>query len=253
MATMVRVVELRPGVAEAFSWREEAREVFNSSMPATSIRNETGTGSPSTTRPAGIPSVDFGDDVLRDVVEAANGPCNSCRWGWRWQPEAASPWAVPSPDAHRLGNIKENSGRGEHAGLGVHGFAEILGADEGMVATEFGYDPVNMLTVFGGYATDVFGGVEEDALDTIGFLEAESVAALALEEGAGNPGGAPEDAGGIDGGGHGVEVLVELGGGDQLGFIDGEKQVGGGTHNPGALVAGEELQAGFAKPVFIAF
>ena len=80
----------------------------------------------------------------------------------------------------------------------------------------------------------------------------EGITALALQKGAGNPGGAPEDAGAILGGGHGVEVLVELGGIDQLGFIDGEEQVGDGTHDPGVLVTGEELEAGFPEFIFIA-
>ncbi len=63
----------------------------------------------------------------------------------------------------------------------------------------------------------------------------------------GGPGGAPEDTGGIGAGGHGVEVLVELGGGDFLGFIDGEEQVGGGTNDIGTRFAGEELEAGLAE------
>ena len=101
-------------------------------------------------------------------------------------------------------------------------------------------------------ATNIIGGKEKDALDAVQFLLTEGITALAFEKGAGNPGGAPENAGGVDGGGHGVEVLVKLGGIDQLGLVDGEKQAGGGADNPGALVAGEELEAGFAEFKFIA-
>ncbi len=101
-------------------------------------------------------------------------------------------------------------------------------------------------------AADVVGGEEEDTLDAVLFLGFEGNAALALEQGIGGPGGAPEDAGGVGGGGHGVEVLVELGGIDLLGFVDGEEQIGGGTHDLGVGIAGEELEAGFAQLVHIA-
>jgi hypothetical protein len=122
-----------------------------------------------------------------------------------------------------------------------------------MVATAFGDDTVNMSTIGRNQTTDVISGEEKDPLNAILLLGLEGKAALAFEEGARGPGGAPEDTGGIGGGGHGVEVLVELGGVDFLGFVDGEEQVGGGTHDPGVRLAGKELQAGLAKRVDVAF
>jgi hypothetical protein len=141
----------------------------------------------------------------------------------------------------------------EHARLGIDGFAEVLGADKWMVAAFFSNDAVNVKAVSRNQTTDIFGSEEEDALDAILLLGLEGKTALAFEEGAGGPGGTPEDAGGIGGGGHGVEVLVEFGGVDFLGFVNGEEQVGGGTHDLGGGVAGKELEASLAKRVDVAF
>ncbi len=116
-----------------------------------------------------------------------------------------------------------------------------------MVAAVFLDDTVNVVAIGRNQAADVVGGEEEDTLDAVLFLGFEGNAALALEQGIGGPGGAPEDAGGVGGSGHGVEVLVELGGVDLLGFVDGEEQIGGGTHDPGIFVAGKELEAGLAQ------
>ncbi len=121
-----------------------------------------------------------------------------------------------------------------------------------MVAAAFGDDPVNMIAIGRNQAANIVGSEEEDALDTVRLLGLKGHAALTLEEGVGGPGGAPEDAGGVGGGGHGVEVLVELGGIDLLGLVDGEEQVGGGTDDPGIGIAGEELEAGFAQLVHVA-
>jgi hypothetical protein len=116
-----------------------------------------------------------------------------------------------------------------------------------MVAAPLGNDAVDVKAVGGDEAADVVGGEEEDALDAVLSFGLLGEAALALEEGFGGPGGAPEDAGGVGGGGHGVEVLVELGGGDLLGFVDGEEEVGGGTDDLGGCLAGEELEAGLTE------
>jgi hypothetical protein len=140
----------------------------------------------------------------------------------------------------------------EHAGLGVESLAKKLGADEGMVATPGGDDAVNMQAIGGDEAANVIGGEVEEALDAIQFFSLPGSTALALEECFGGPGGAPEDAGGVGAGGHGVEILVELDGIDLLGFIHGEEQVGGGAHDPGMGLPGEELEAGTAKGVHVA-
>ena len=144
------------------------------------------------------------------------------------------------------------AGGGEHAGLGVDGLAEILGADAWMVAAMLGNDTVDMQAVSGDELTDIVGGEVEEALDAIALLGLQGNAALALEQGIGGPGGAPEDTCGVGAGGHGVEVLVELEGGHFLGLVDGEEQVGGGANDPGTRFAGEELQAGLAKLVDVA-
>src|SRR5512136_2498199 len=101
-----------------------------------------------------------------------------------------------------------------------------------------GDDTIDMQAVGRDEAADVIGGeVEEESVLLLGL---QGDATLTLEQGVGGPGGAPEDAGGVGAGGHGVEVLVELGGGDLLGFVNGEEQVGGGTNDFGAGLAGEE-------------
>ena len=137
----------------------------------------------------------------------------------------------------------------EHAGFGVDGFTEVLGADERVVTSLFGNDTVDMKTVGGDEAADIFGGVEEDTLDAIGCLGLQGKGALTLEEGIGGPGGAPEDTGGIGGGGHGVEVLLKLELVDFLGFVDREEEIGSGTDNPGGGITGEKLEAGFTEVV----
>ncbi len=153
------------------------------------------------------------------------------------------------PGRNWIGFEEEEAGGGEHGGLGVDGFAEVLGADEGVAAAAFGDDAGDVEAVGGEEGHDVVGGVVEDALDAVLFLFLEGNAALTFEEGIGGPGGAPEDAGGVGGGGHGVEVLVELGDGDVLGFVDGEEEAGGGTDDAGGGFAGEELEAGLAEVV----
>jgi len=121
-----------------------------------------------------------------------------------------------------------------------------------MVAAALGDDPVNMIAIGRNDAADILGGKEKEALDAILLLRMKGIAALALQEGAGSPGGAPKYAGGVGGSGHGVEVLVELEGGDLLGFIHREEQIGGGTHDLGMGFAGEELEAGFPQHIYVA-
>jgi len=118
-----------------------------------------------------------------------------------------------------------------------------------MVAAMFGNGPVNRESIGGDKLANFLGSVIEETLDAILLLVLQGDAALALEQGVGGPGSTPKEAGGMGTGGHGVEILVELGDGDILGFIDGEEQAGGGTHDAGAGFAGEELQAGFAQLV----
>jgi len=140
----------------------------------------------------------------------------------------------------------------EHAGLGVDGFTEVLGTDERMIAAAFGNDTVHMGAIGRDQTADIIGGEEEDPLDAIHLLSLEGKTTLAFKEGTGSPGGAPEDTSGIGRGGHGIEVLVEFGRIDLLGFVDREEKVSSGTHNFGVRLAGKELQAGAAKRVHIA-
>jgi len=151
-----------------------------------------------------------------------------------------------------IGLEQGEAGGGEHAGLGVDGFAEELGADDGMVAAMFGEFTLHIGGVGGDEGKDILGSEAEEAPEAILFLRLQGDAALALEQGVGGPGGAPEDAGGVGAGGHGVEILVELGNADGLGLIDREQQVGGGAEDIGAAFAGEELQLGFAELVGVA-
>jgi hypothetical protein len=71
-----------------------------------------------------------------------------------------------------------------------------------------------VFTVGGMNFLDILGGVEEQAFDPIRFFLFEGDALLACEEGIAGPDRAPEYAGGVRAGGHGVEVLVEFGGGN---------------------------------------
>jgi len=118
------------------------------------------------------------------------------------------------------GKDEGEAGGVEHAGLGIDSLAKVLGADKRMVAASFGDDAVNVKAVSRDQTTDIFGSEEEDPLEAILLLGLEGKTALALEERTGGPGGTPEDTGGVGGGGHGVEVLIELGGVDFLGFVD---------------------------------
>ena len=143
------------------------------------------------------------------------------------------------------------AGGGEHAGLGVEGLAEVLGADEGMVATLLGDDTIDMQTISGEDAADIIGGITKDTLDAILPFSLLSTATLALEEGARSPGRTPKDAGGIGAGSHRVKILIKLSREDLLGFIHGEKQVCSSTDDPGGRITGEELEASLAQAVDI--
>ena len=120
-----------------------------------------------------------------------------------------------------------------------------------MVAAPFGNDTVNMRAIGRNQTTDIIGGEEEKALDTVFLLRMKGNTALAFKKGAGSPGGTPKDTGGVGGGGHGIEILVELGGVDFLGFVDREEQVGSGTDDFSSGVAGKELYASPAKRVHV--
>jgi hypothetical protein len=152
-----------------------------------------------------------------------------------------------------MGALHEGTASGvEHAGGVVKLFGEELGADEGVMATEafdlFG----NEATIGGDFAGDIIGGEGENALDAILELGFAGEAALATEEGIGGPGGAPEDAGGVGGGGHGGDVFVVAVDEDVLGFVDLEEEVGGGADNVGAGLTGEEEEAGLTEAVDVA-
>ena len=121
-----------------------------------------------------------------------------------------------------------------------------------MITAMLGNDTVDMEAVGRDKLADIVGGEVEEALDTITLLGLQGEAALAFEQGIGGPGSAPENTSGIGGGSHGVEVLVELGGGNLLGFVNGEEQVGGGTDDLGPGLAREELQAGVAELIKVA-
>lgn len=140
----------------------------------------------------------------------------------------------------------------KHTLLSVDGFAEELGADEGMVAAMFGKFTLHIGGVGGDEGKDIISGKVEETLEAILLLGLQGDAALTFEQGVGGPGGTPEDAGGIGAGGHGVESAVELSNADGLGFIDREEQVGGGAEDIGAALAGKELQLGFAELVGVA-
>ena len=148
---------------------------------------------------------------------------------------------------------QSQAGGGEQAGLGVDGLAEVLGADEGMVAAVDGEDALHVQFVGRNNGADIIGGVIKEAPDAIGLLGLQGEAALALEQGIGSPGGAPKDAGGVGTGGHGLEILIELGNTDGLGFVNREQQAGGSAEDIGTRLGGEELELGLAKLEGIAF
>jgi hypothetical protein len=121
-----------------------------------------------------------------------------------------------------------------------------------MVTTMLGNDTINMGAISRNKEADVVGGEIKKALEAVLLLGKQGEAALALKEGIGGPGGAPEDAGGISAGGHGVEILVELSDGDLLGLIHGQEKISGGTNDLSTRFAGEKLEAGLIKLVDIA-
>ena len=110
----------------------------------------------------------------------------------------------------------------------------------------------NELTIGGDFAGDIVGGEGEDALEAILGLGFAGEAVLAAEEGIGGPGGAPEDAGGVGGGGHGGDVFIVAVDEDILGFVDFEEEVGGGADNVGAGLTGEEEETGLTEAVDVA-
>jgi hypothetical protein len=121
-----------------------------------------------------------------------------------------------------------------------------------VVAAAFGDNPVDMSAIGWNQKADILGSEEENTLDAILLLGLKGETALPLKKSSGSPGGTPEDAGGIGGGGHGVEVLVKLGRIDFLGFVDREEQVSSGTHNTGGGSSRKELEAGLTKVINVA-
>ena len=122
-----------------------------------------------------------------------------------------------------------------------------------MVATMRGKDTFHMQGVGRKECTDIVGGEVEEALDAILLLSLQGNPAFAFEQGVGRPGSAPDEAGGIGAGGHGVEILVKLGNRDGLSLIDREQQVGGGAQDIGTRFAGKELELGITELVQVAF
>ncbi len=120
------------------------------------------------------------------------------------------------------------------------------------MATEAGDLLGNELTIGRDFAGDIIGGEDENALDAILELGGIGEAALAAEEGIGRPGGAPEDAGGVGGGGHGGDVFIVALDEDVLGFVHFEEEVGGGADDVGAGLTGEEEEAGLTEAVDVA-
>ena len=100
-------------------------------------------------------SIEFGLVLAGDVYEegAARSP----------------PHLKPRSGIWRRGFDEHETGGVEHGGLGVDRFAEVLGADEGMVATERGYEVVDLYAVGGDEAADIIGGEIKDTLDPIQF------------------------------------------------------------------------------------
>ncbi len=140
----------------------------------------------------------------------------------------------------------------EHARFGINVFAEVLGADEGMVATKFANLVTEVLAIKIIVLSDVLAIDDEDALDPILLFHFEGGAFFTFEEGIDGPGGAGEDAGGISGGSHGretlvVDVLIHV-----LGFVDDEQAVGSGANDIGGWVGGEVGGAGRHEAVGIA-
>ena len=67
------------------------------------------------------------------------------------------------------------------------------------------------------------------------------------QEGIAGPGGAVEDGGDVGGGAHGHKVALPLPGGDVLGLVGLQQQVGGGADDAGAGAGGEKEGAGAAQ------
>ncbi len=121
----------------------------------------------------------------------------------------------------------------EHSTHGIDLLIEVLCADERVLPALFLDHTLQMCGVLRHESGHIVGGVEEQALDAVRFLLEPGGARLAGEERLRSPGGAPEDARGVGAGGHGVELLVELGGVDILRFVHAEEQVGGGADDAG--------------------
>jgi hypothetical protein len=77
---------------------------------------------------------------------------------------------------------------GEHAAFGVDHFAEVLGFDEGMVATEFVDFGLDILQVFGDFLTDLTGVYDEETLLAVGCLRFLGCSHFTGEEGGAGPG-----------------------------------------------------------------
>ena len=137
-----------------------------------------------------------------------------------------------------------HAGGVEHAGGGVDLFVEVLGFDEGVLATPAGDDGINVGAVGGEELADMVGIDHEDALAVVEFFQILGMANLLRKKGGAGPEGARQEAGGVGGGDHGMETALVKGGVDVLGFVDDEQQGGGGTNDVGFGVTGEEGYAG---------
>ena len=143
----------------------------------------------------------------------------------------------------RRAKYESHTGGIEHASGGVDLFVEVLGLDEGMLATPAGDDGIDMGAIVGKYPADMVGIDHEDATAVVEFFGILSMADLLGEQGGTGPKGASEEAGGVGGGSHRNELTLVEGGGNVLGFIDDEEQGGGGADDVGFGVTGEEGNA----------
>ena len=112
-----------------------------------------------------------------------------------------------------------------------------------MLATPAGDDGIDMGAIVGQNPADMVSIDHEDATAIVEFLGVLSMTDLLGEKGGTGPEGASEEAGGVRGGSHGNELALVEGGGNVLGFVDDEKEGGGGADDVGLGVTGEEGNA----------
>jgi len=142
--------------------------------------------------------------------------------------------------------------RSEHPPARIQLLAEELGPHQRMRPAQPPHLLVHKRAVRRHLVAHLVGGQHKRPADAVLLLGSPGGAQLARQQRAGSPRRAPEDPGGVGGGSHGGNILVELGNRHILRLVHLQQRPGGCAHNVRLRRAAQEEDARPAHPVDVA-